>query len=221
MAEPRWVVVGVWIAFPLLGAAACWILQASAAWLADLRWVPKRRLFEFLASLPEVPRTAGALALGSVAGLVVALAAAERLTVTVAWDLVTLARPAKAGQQLARTDIGAVFIDDKELVLLDRVTAELAREKSDLKAAPLRDAFVSRGYPWCDKDPYEDDYRLWVPGTPGLPAGANGLLMARGRTLEGKKPAESTELRAELARLGIVVRTRGKRQYWRRSLQRP
>ncbi|MFC0098495.1 hypothetical protein ACFFKH_13285 [Micromonospora marina] len=54
-----------------------------------------------------------------------------------------------------------------------------------------------------------------MEGLPGLPPGADALLRARQRALDGGHDAETRELHGELARLGVVVRDEGKRQYWR------
>jgi hypothetical protein len=97
---------------------------------------------------------------------------------------------------------------------------ELARKATDLDADRLQAAFVIHGFPWlAGGDPHKDEFRLWAEDMPDLPAGANALLKARARALgkggDGKEDA--AELRAELARLGIVVRDEKKRQYWRRT----
>nr|WP_258545163.1 hypothetical protein [Micromonospora provocatoris] len=63
--------------------------------------------------------------------------------------------------------------------------------------------------------PHRDAYRRWVEGLPGLPPGADALLRARQRALDGGHDGEARELHGELARLGVVVRDEGKRQYWR------
>jgi hypothetical protein len=97
---------------------------------------------------PEPHATIGALAIGGLAGLVLAtMATLDRLTVTVADDQVTFTR---GGVDLAvkRPLVCAVFLDGKQLVLLGRATEELAREASDLEADRLRDAFVLHGFPW-------------------------------------------------------------------------
>jgi cysteinyl-tRNA synthetase len=49
-----------------------------------------------------------------------------------------------------------------------------------------------------------------VPGVDGLPPGADALLTAR-----EKNSDDADELRAELARLGVVVRDEKGKQYWR------
>jgi hypothetical protein len=143
------------------------------------------------------------------------LAVQERLTVTVTDDTVTLVRGGTT-RSYGRPDVDAAFVDGKDLVLLARSGLELARERSDLRPERLAAALTRHGYRWrADGDPYREEFRLWVPDTPGLPSAANALLAARARALEKKAQDDVAELRAELLRLGVVVRDEQKRQYWR------
>jgi hypothetical protein len=220
--EPRWQRFLVWVGFPLLGLAAGWLLKSVAGWVASLPWVPFQGPFELVASAPEPHASIGALVVGGLAGLVLAiLAALDRLTVTVADDQLTLTRGGVT-RTVERPLVEAVFLDGKRLVLLGRATEELAREPSDLEADRLGDAFLAHRYPWrADGDPYRDQYQRWVDGVPGLPASADALLRARARALDKGDGDEAAKLRADLARLGVVVRDEDKRQYWRRSGRSP
>lgn len=206
----------VWAGLPVLGAVAGWLLVLAAAWVADTRFVPYRGLFRLLDRLDGPWPLVVALSAGVVGGLV--LAAVEehqRLEVEVSADAVLLTREGRT-LRFARADVSGVFVDGKDLVLTDRVTAELAREHTDLPRTRLAAAFVAHGLPWLpDGDPKAADFRRWVAGTPDLPAGAAGLLGARAKALAKGRTADTRALRAELARLGVVVRDEGKRQSWR------
>ncbi|MEU8287976.1 hypothetical protein AB0C01_26960 [Micromonospora sp. NPDC048905] len=220
--RPRTVVSGgatelavMWGGFPLVGAGLGWLLVATTGWLARLPWVPFGDLVEWLDRLPEPQATFGAVAVGVLAGLVVAgIGTAERLIVTVDAAQVRLRR-SDQDRAVARVDTRMVFLADKHLVLLDGDGAELARESTDLPAAQLAEAFRTHGWSWADEDPHRSAYRLWVSGLPGLPAGADALLRARERAIERDRRDDARELRRELGRLGVVLRDEGKRQYWR------
>ncbi|WP_432142448.1 YqeB family protein [Streptomyces sp. bgisy084] len=156
------------------------------------------------------------LAAGTVLGLLVGLIAQyEELSVVVSAERITLTRKGK-DQQFASDRVVRAFLDGKQLVLLGDGEGELARETCDLDAQRVAEAFRAHGYAWVDEDPYQDDFRRWVPDMPGLPPGADALLKARARLLEKKGSAEDLrELREELARLGVVVRDEARRQHWR------
>jgi hypothetical protein len=199
-----------WAGLPAAGALVVWLLKLLANWAATLRWTPFRGPVELIDSIPEPLATLGALGIGLVAGLVLALMAhGDRLGVNVSPERVRLLGDGY-DESFDRADISAVFVDRGKLVLLDADTCELVRRPSELDVTALADVFARHGYPWRDGDPHAGEYRRWVPDTAGLPAGANALLAAR-----AKSPDDAEELRAELLRLGVVVRDDRRRQYWR------
>lgn len=218
--DPLWVTLLMWVGFPLVGTGLGWALKAAAGWVASLKWAPWQGPFKLVDSLPEPQGTIGALAVGALAGLVFAFFGwAESLTVTVAVDKVTFKRGDKV-QELDRGPIRGVFHDNKHLVLLGPATEELAREKSDLDGPVLERAFREHGYPWiAGGDPYAGRFRRWVEADPALSGSANAVLKARGQALRDDKAEDAAELRAELAKLGVVVRDDKKKQYWRSSGQ--
>ncbi|WBB70702.1 hypothetical protein [Micromonospora sp. WMMD812] len=211
--------VVMWAGFPLLGAAAGWLLAAAAGWVADLPWAPAQGLFEALSRLPQPQVTIGAAVVGAVAGGLLAGAGhAERLTVGVDGAGVGLRRDGRQ-RDVARREVRVVFVDGKDLVLLDADGGELVRERSDLDRDRLRSAFRAHGWPWAEEDPHRAAYRLWVPGLPGLPVGADALLRARQDALTRDRRDDVRELRRELGRIGVVVRDDERRQYWRLTMR--
>lgn len=182
-----------------------------AGWAADVRWPPFRGLFRLIDRHSGTGVTVGVIAVGAVAGLLMALTGhGEKLAVTVDPDGADLRRDGRT-RRFTRADTDAVFVDGKHLVLVDAGAHELAREKSDLDAGQLAAAFRGQGWPWRDADPYAGDFRLWVDGLPDLPPGADPLLRARSRAAGD----DAAELRSELVRIGVVVRDERKRQYVR------
>ncbi len=220
VSDPAWAVGLMWLGLPLAGAGLGWLVQALAGWLADLRWVPFGDLVELIASVAdnEPLATIVSLAAGAVVGLVLAfIGAMETLVVRITDGEVTLRR-GDSTQKVNRGAVQAVFVDGKQLVLLGREADELAREGFELGADRLRDGFLAHGYPWAAAgDPHRDEFRRWVPEDPELPGSADALLKARAKALEKGDKIDIVELRAELGKLGVVVREEAKRQYWRRT----
>ena len=218
VSDPPWEQALVWLGFPPLGAALGWLLDLLVGWVASLPGGPFHGAFELADRLPEPHAAIGSIILGALAGLGVAhQAAKERLTVTVSGDRVVLARRG-AVREVAAGVVSAVFRDGRRLVLLGPDTEELAGERCELNPERLREAFVRHGLPWRDGgDPYAGEYRLWAEATPDLPASVNALLKTRVRALAKGEREDAAELRAELAKMGIVVRDEKKRQSWRRA----
>ncbi|WP_326691724.1 MULTISPECIES: hypothetical protein [unclassified Streptomyces] len=213
LGEPAWSTVGVYVVCVLVGVGLGWLVGLLADWLLTLPWAPMRGPVELVASIPAP----GLPAAGAVAGLVLGFVAQhEQLVVRLSDDRVVLARKGRE-EEFSPDAIAAVFRDGKQLVLLGHDGGELTRQGCDLDAGRVADAFTERGYAWADSDPHKDEFRRWVPDTPGLPEGANAILKARQKSLEKKDPSDGDlqELRAELARLGVVVRDEKRRQYWR------
>ncbi|WP_040407333.1 YqeB family protein [Amycolatopsis nigrescens] len=221
VADPVWLRPATWLVCPFLGGAAGWGLKLAAGWLLSLSWVPFKGPLELIESIPEPLGMLGAIAIGVAAGLVLAyLVVADLLTVRIGHAEVALERGGKV-QRVPRPEISAVFLTGKNLTLLDESGSELASASTDLSGKRLREAFRGQGLPWQDGgDPFADDYRLWVEDMPDLPAGANALLRARTRALRKHESEEASVIRAELVKLGVLVRDEKKHQYWRLSGQR-
>ncbi|RJL24561.1 hypothetical protein D5H75_29200 [Bailinhaonella thermotolerans] len=216
MTEPGWLFALYFVLFPVIGAAALWVVKLIVDWgAATLSWLPFEDIVKFLASIPDPQATLGALALGAAGGLFVAfMAKYESLEVLVSPEGITLTRKGES-RTIPADRVNGAFWDGKALVLLGRDGGELARETSDLKEGPVHETLTAHGYTWLDGDPYREEFRRWVEGVPGLPPGADALLKARAKALEKDDAHDIAELRDELARLGVVVRDHKKRQHYR------
>jgi hypothetical protein len=203
--------VVAWVGLPLLGAPAGWLVDLAAGWASE-HHVPLLHGIVRLLSLGTPLVAAG---LGAAAGLVLAgFARWDELIATVGAGRATLNRAGKT-RELARDEVVAVFLAGRDLVLLGADSRELAREQVEkAQAGPLQAAFTGQGWPWLEADPFAGEFRLWVAGLPGLPPGGDALLLARSKFAPDKRD-DREELRQELARLGVVVRDEGRKQYVR------
>jgi hypothetical protein len=208
---PWWARVLVWTCLPAVGAALLFVVIRVAVRL------PLPGPFNLARELPEPAATIVATALGGLLGLVLAgLVDRESLTLRITTAEVVLTRPGTT-VTVPRAEVIVAFPDRDQLVLLGRTGRELAREPCHLSARRLRAAFAANGVAWADQDPYLSSYRRWVPDLPDLPATAHALLAARQKAVDSGDDTDKRELRAELGRLGYVVRDDRKRQYWRRA----
>ena len=206
----------LFVGVPALGVLLAAVLPPLARWLLGLSTgLLFRPLVRFLAAVDEPWEVAVALAVGLVSGLGVAFVAmAESATVTLTDDELRVEREDRT-RTVAREDVDAVFLDGRNLVVLDRESRQLVRDPPRAPAAALAAAFRSHGYPWHDADPYADLFRGWTREAPGLPSPVDAVLAARDVALRKKAHRDARDLTAALEKLGYVVREEGVRQYWR------
>lgn len=206
----------VWLGFPLAGALAGALLAWGLDWVLGLSWAPMQGPLELVDELTGRWTLEVLVALGVVLGLVIAvLTHREVARIRVSDEEVSVQQEGHE-RRVPALEVAAVFPEWGRLVLQDVAGRRLVWARlEDLAPEQVRAAFVSHGYPWVAADPYDAEFRRWVPGAPALPVGADEVLVARQKALETNNGQDAEEFRLELQKLGVVVRDEGDRQYWR------
>lgn len=200
---------------PGLGLVLGYFVPRVTKWVVARRWLPMRGPFKLIDSFDDGTVLLVSLLVGAVGGIAFAFVAiADLLKVTLTDTEIRLDRNERS-RTVPRSEVDAVFLDGKQLVVLDRESRQLVRESQEARPAEVGRAFRAHGYPWLDGDPYVELYRRWVPDTPDLPATVNAVLAARGIALKQRVARDVAELRDEVQKCGFVVRDEGDRQYWR------
>ena len=201
---------------PAIGLILGYFIPAIADWAAGLPWFPFQGPLKLIAFIQAKWVTIVTTFLGLIVGIWLASKAIhESLVISVSDDEVIL-KIGDSDQHYSKPDIASVFIDDKMLVLLGNAGQELAREPYESTPRNIADTFVKHDYPWAsDGDPYEAEYRLWVDHTPELAPAVNALMRYREQALLKKDMNSAKEMLREASKLGIMVRNKGKLQYWR------
>jgi hypothetical protein len=137
------------IGLPGLGLLIGGVLPTLARWLVGLRvGLPVRPVFLLLSSVDQPWELALELAVWLTIGLVLTLLALHDLTrVTLTDDRLWLSTDHRV-RTIARSEVGQVFLDGGQLVVLDAGLRPLAREKPQADARMLGQAFQRHGYPW-------------------------------------------------------------------------
>jgi len=168
------------------------------------------------ATLPTVWAVLGLAALGVLVGFwMIGVARKETPVVTVDAEHVEILLDGR-NRYFSRDRIAAVYRDGHDLVLLDDMTRELARDKaSDISAPELREAFERFGYPWLAEDRYQSKFQRWIDGHPDLTEPIHRLLRERSRAIADKKHGETAALTEKLRDNGLVIRDRNDTQEYR------
>ncbi|MFI9489206.1 hypothetical protein ACIG47_22655 [Promicromonospora sp. NPDC052451] len=196
-----------WFASPLAG---------GLAGLIDATPLPVPGVLRLVESL-SLPWSLGILGgLGLVGGAFLAMVTVgEAPVLTVARDHLEHEQEERAAW-VERSDVGAVFRDRSDLVLLRPDGGLRARLDVDtLPAARVRDALAEHGWPWSEADPHEQRFERWVDGRPGFTAAEHEVL--RRRLAERKDAVARRAADEELDALGLVARLRDDRLQVRRT----
>jgi hypothetical protein len=202
--------------FPAVGGVVGWVLPVLARWLLGPEWVPFAGPLRVVARLDggwgHLAAVAGGALLGAAAGF---MAVHEALRVTVRDDGLVV-QLGDSRRTLAKSAVDAVFVDGRQLVVLDRESRQVVRDRLENADSPrVRQAFLAHRYAWVDGDPYAGLFRRWVPDLPDLPPTVNALLAARAKALEAGSASDAADLRDEVQKLGYTVRDSDKTQQWR------
>ncbi|MEV0460137.1 YqeB family protein [Catellatospora methionotrophica] len=209
-------VTALWISCVAVGAGLGWLLRAVSEWAASVDGMPLRDWITVLAKVPDPYGTPLCLLLGVAFGAEVARRTLkDSVAVSVTPERV-LWRAGRQTRRIARAQISAVYLDGvDDLVFLGTDTGELARANNNLNEDAVKEVFLRHGYPFFDADPHLEQYMRWVEDLPALSATANALLKARQKALEDSAVEDAAELRADLVKLGVVVRQNDDRQFYR------
>lgn len=205
----------LWIGFPLAGLVFGWFLPSIAKWGSSLPWVPFQGPLKLIASYNGAWVGFITLILGLIAGIALTLLTFhESLEISI-YDNKVILKLRNEEITLKKNDISLVFMDEKQLVLLDSNEKEIFRYKQELKKNKVREAFLKHHYPWNDEDQFKEDFKKWVVDCPDLSPAANALLKARKIAIEKGEDEEIFQLAKELWKLRVSVKEKDKKQYYR------
>lgn len=205
----------------ILGGVIGWYLPVIASWLMKLPFIPYSQFFEWIATLNNPWVSIITLCAGIIAGIIfIIYIFSENLQIVVN-DLKIKTRLNDHENEFPKADIGAIYMDKKQLVFLGNDGQEIFRgDKPEGKPALIQQSFLQFGYPWKEEDPFEKDYFLWVTDHPDFNSHTNAMLSARENAIEEKKDKKIIDLQKELTKLGVVIKDRDGKQYVRKVKSR-
>lgn len=199
----------------ILGGTIGWFLPTIAKWILKLPFIPLEKLFIFASHSNNFWFSISAIIIGVIAGIILSIfILSESLKVIISDDAVKL----QIGDEqkiINKSDISAVYVEKKTLIILGKYSNELCRESLESKIETTKNAFLYHRYPWKEEDPFIKQYKRWVLGHPDFSNQINALLYAREQALKNDEEDEAKQLRKDLVQLNIVIRDDKNAQYVR------
>ncbi|HDR7794025.1 TPA: hypothetical protein QCY19_004979 [Bacillus luti] len=118
-------------------------------------------------------------------------------------------------KQITKANVKAVFVDKRQVVILDQEDREWLRETSDINQSKIKDTFLMHGFPWVEQDPYKHEYILWKLEDERFNKSINTILYERRNALREGNSKKKKHLRKDLNELGVFVKDDGEDQYVR------
>ena len=132
-----------------------WFVPVIADWVLTLPMVPIEKLISLIASLNSLWVSIVATVIGMFVGvLLAAIIFGERVEITISYQNVQLKLGDKV-KAIEKKDISAIYMENKQLVILGENSSELYREVVKANLDSVREAFYQYQYPWVNKDPDE------------------------------------------------------------------
>jgi len=119
---------------------------------------------------------------------------------------------------IKKPEVKEIFMEKNEDVITGNKGQELLREKTDITKEKIRKIFRTYHYPWCEQDPYADEYVLWTLDDHTLGEKVNSILYERRKAIREGDKKKAKNLKMDLNELGVVVKDQGENQYVRKVL---
>lgn len=118
-------------------------------------------------------------------------------------------------KQITKVNVKVVFVENRQVVVIDQEDREWLRETSDINPRKIKDIFLLHGFPWVEQDPYKQDYSLWKLEDGRFSKSVNTILYKRRNALREGNSKKKKHLRKDLNELGVFVKDDGEDQYVR------
>ncbi|MEI5891103.1 hypothetical protein DXB51_16955 [Bacillus cereus] len=118
-------------------------------------------------------------------------------------------------KQITKANVKVVFVENRQVVVIDQEDREWLRETSDISPNKIKDTFLLHDFPWVEQDPYKQEYSLWKLEDERLSKSVNAILYKRRNAIREGNSKKKKHLRKDLNELGVFVKDEGEDQYIR------
>lgn len=207
------------VLFPIVLGTIGWFLPKLFDFIKRISFFSDSKAIQLLESFNPFWVSIILMFVGVVIGVFLALTIySEALKMNISDHEILINKDDKE-KTIQKSEIKAIFMEDNEVVITDHKGQELLSEKTDIKKEKIREIFLYHHYPWCEQDPYVNEFNLWTLEDHTLGEKVNSILYERRKAIREGDKKKAKNLRMDLNELGVVVKDQGEDQYIR-SIQK-
>lgn len=200
-----------------IGGIVGWFLPVIVSGLRRIPILSSNDLIMLIDSFHSFSVSVIAMIIGIIAGFILSIIIFnESLNIFI--DDTKIKLVIKAEETIiSKNMVSAIFIEEKQLKLLDNEGKENFSREIDIPTEKVKDAFLSHSYPWKNEDPYKSCFQLWrLNEEMVLGETIQSILYSRRLSLREKDEKKANQLKTDLNELGVIVKDRGEEQLIRR-----
>lgn len=200
---------------PFLIGTIGWFLPGLLEPLKRIPPFANLKLMELLNLISPFWLSVICMAIGIIAGILFSLTVySEALKMKITSESIHISKNDKE-KQIAKPDVKAIFVDKRQVVVIDQADREWLRETSDIQPGKIKDIFYMHSFPWVDQDPYKQDYSLWKLEDERFSSSVNAILYERRNAIREGNSKKTRHLNKDLNEMGVFVKDQGEDQYVR------
>lgn len=207
------------VLFPIVLGTIGWFLPKLLDFITRISFFSYSKVIQLLESFNPFWLSIILMFVGAVIGVLLSLTVySEALKMSIN-DQEILINKDDNKKFIKKSEVKEIFMEGNEVVITGNKGQELLREKTDIKKEKIRKIFLYHHYPWCEQDPYVDEFNLWTLEDHTLGEKVNSILYERRNAIREGDKKKAKNLKIDLNELGIVVKDQGEDQYIR-SIQK-
>ncbi|AST94740.1 MULTISPECIES: YqeB family protein [Bacillaceae] len=204
------------VLFPIVLGTIGWFLPKLFDFIKRISFFSDSKAIQLLESFNPFWVSIILMFVGVVIGVFLALTIySEALKMNISDHEILINKDDKE-KTIQKSEIKAIFMEDNEVVITDHKGQELLSEKTDIKKEKIREIFLYHHYPWCEQDPYVNEFNLWTLEDHTLGEKVNSILYERRKAIREGDKKKAKNLKMDLNELGVVVKDQGENQYVRK-----
>jgi hypothetical protein len=208
-----------WIAvlFPIVLGTIGWFLPKLLDFVKRISFFSDSKVIQLLDSFDPFWVSIILMFVGIVIGVLLALTVySEALKMSISDQEILINKDDKE-KTIRKSEVKEIFMEANKVVITGNKGQELLSENTDMKKEKIREIFLHHHYPWCEQDPYVDEFILWTLEDSSFGENANSILYERRNAIREGDKKKAKNLKLDLNELGVVVKDQGEGQYVRKT----